>query len=312
MLDIAVTVIPVFALIALGYGAARLKFFSPEAETGLSRFVLYFAVPALLFRTMVSVDVASPPWLLWLAYFAPLAVVWTAATLVSRRLASIRPAAGASAAMASVYGNIVLLGLPLCISFLGPAAAVPAGLIIAINSPLLWTLGTLQAEIGRTRAGAAISHVLQRIAGDLLRNPIVMAILAGLLWGMTGLGLNPVVDRTIGLLGQAGIPASLFALGLSLVAFGFRGNIRGVTVILVLKMLVYPLLAGVLALKVIGLTPVEAGVVIIFASVPPGVNAYLFASKYEAAAAPVAGTVAIGTALAMFTSAAILWVLNPV
>ena len=64
---------------------------------------------------------------------------------------------------------------------------------------------------------------------DLARNPIVAAIVLGGLYGLSGLGFHPIVDKTITLLGQAGVPAALMGLGLSLSAFGFKGNIRGVT-----------------------------------------------------------------------------------
>ncbi|MGI9462880.1 MAG: AEC family transporter [Aestuariivirgaceae bacterium] len=308
---IAITVIPVFALIALGYAAARFKLFSAEAERGLNRFVLYFAIPALLFRTMVAVDVASPPWRLWGAFFTAGAVIWWLGIAASRYLASIRPSGGAAAAITSSFGNLLLMGIPLSVSFFGPAAALPAGLILSIHSPIQWAAATLRAELSEQKADASFSSIVIGLVNDLIRNPIVMAILAGSLWRATGLGLNTVVDRTIDLLGQAGIPTSLFALGLSLVAFGFKGNIRGVTVMLVLKLMLFPLLAAALVTTVFKLPPVEAGVVVLFASLPPGVNAYLFASKYDAAVAPVSGAIAIGTALSLFTTSAVLWFLSP-
>ena len=307
MHTIAITVVPVFALIALGYIAARIRFFSPEAEKGLSRFVLYFAIPALLFRTMVAVDVANPPWRLWAAFFAAIVIIWPLAILASRRLASISASGGSAAAITSSFGNLLMMGLPLSISFLGPAAAIPAGLILSIHSPIQWTAATLLAEVSGARMDTSFNTILRDLVNDLIRNPIVVAIVAGSLWRLTGLGLTPFVDRTIALLGQAGVPAALFALGLSLAAFGFKGNIRGVTVILFLKMIVMPLIAAVLAVKVFQLSPVEAGVVIIFAALPPGVNAYLFATRYDAAVAPVSGAIALGTGLSLFTTSIVLW-----
>ncbi len=308
---IAITVIPVFALISLGYAAAKLKLFTPQAEMGLNKFVLYFAIPALLFRTMVAVDVANPPWRLWGAFFTAGAIIWWLAIAASRSLASISPSGGAAAAITASFGNLLLMGIPLSVSFFGPAAALPAGLILSIHSPIQWAAATLRAELSGQKADASLLTILRGLVNDLIRNPIVMAIIAGSLWRATGLGLNTVVDRTIDLLGQAGIPTSLFALGLSLVAFGFKGNVRGVAVLLVLKLMLFPLLAAVLVTTIFQLSPVEAGVVILFASLPPGVNAYLFASRYNAAVAPVSGAIALGTALSLFTTSAVLWFVNP-
>ena len=312
MYIIASTVIPVFALITLGYLAARLSFFSSEAERGLNRFVLYFAIPALLFRTMVAVEVANPPWSLWASYFLAVAAIWGIAIIASKGLDSISSHGGASAAFSSSFGNLLLMGLPLSISFFGPSAALPAGLLLSIHSPIQWAAATLRAELSQQDTKASPNQILLDLIRDLARNPIVAAIVLGSVWRFTGLGLSPIIDRTIGLLGQAGIPTSLFALGLSLYGFGFKGNIRGVTVILVLKLAVFPALAAVLAIYVFELSPLEAGVVILFAALPPGVNAYLFASRYDAAVAPVSGAIAIGTALSLFTIAVVLWMIGPV
>lgn len=312
MHTIAITVVPVFALIALGYFAARIRFFSTEAETGLTRFVLYFAIPALLFRTMVAVDVANPPWRLWAAFFTAIVVIWVLAIWTSKRLASISASGGSAAAITSSFGNLLMMGIPLSVSFLGPAAALPAGLILSIHSPIQWTAATLLAEMSGERSDASVSAILRDLVNDLIRNPIVVAIVLGSLWRLTGLGLAPIADRTIALLGQAGVPAALFALGLSLAGFGFKGNVRGVTVILTLKMIVMPLIAALLAVKVFQLSPVDAGVVIIFAALPPGVNAYLFATRYDAAVAPVSGAIALGTGLSLFTTSVVLWLIGPV
>ena len=63
------TVIPVFALIALGYGAGRFKLFTKEGEAAISLFVFTFSIPAFLFRTLVRVEVTGAPWDLWATFF---------------------------------------------------------------------------------------------------------------------------------------------------------------------------------------------------------------------------------------------------
>ncbi len=305
---IFVTVIPVFAIIALGYGVARKGLFPKDGEKGLHTFVFVYAIPALLFRTMTRIDVAqSAPWALWGAYFLAAAVVWVAAILASKRLASIAPAGGASAAIGASFGNLVMLGIPLSVSHFGEAAALPAGLLVSIHAPVHWLAATLRAEWSGRGAGKPFGDVLRELLTGLARNPIIVALLAGLAWNFTGLGLHPVVDRTIGLLGQAGVPAALFALGLSLAGYGFKGNVRGVTVILVLKMLAFPLIAWVLAYEVFALPPLDAAIVVLFAALPPGANAYLFAARYNAAVAPVSGAIAIGTLISIVTVSAVLW-----
>lgn len=307
---IATTVVPVFALIALGYGAARLGLLDPRGVTGLHSFVFLFAIPALLFRTAMKVDMgAAAPWRLWGAFFAAAAIVWVLAVLVSPKIPSLSPVGGAAAAIASSFGNLVMMGIPLSYAHYGEAAVVPAALIVAIHAPVHWFFATLRAEWA-ARGGGSLAATLKELVVSLARNPIVMALFSGLLWGATGIGLHPVADRTISLLGQAGVPAALFALGLSLASYGLRGNIRGLSVILILKMAVFPLVAAVLAFKVFALTPILAGVVVLFACLPPGANAYLFATRYNASVAPVSGAIATGTVAALFSVSLVLWLLG--
>ena len=307
---ILITVIPVFALIALGYGAARFKLFTAGGEKAISLFVFGFAIPALLFRTLAKVDAAAAPWDLWGAFFGAWAIVWLLAILVARYLPPISGVGGAAAAIGSAFGNLVLLGIPLSVSYFGEAAALPAGLIISIHAPIQWLSATLRAETAGRSHGQSVSSMLAKLVADLVRNPIVMAIVAGSLWRVSGLGIHPLVDRTISMLGQAGVPTALFVLGLSLTSFGFKGNVRSVTALLVLKMAVFPALAAIMAFGIFDLDPVAGGVVVLFASLPTGVNAYMFAAKYETAVAPISGAIAIGVALSVFTVSLTLWFLG--
>ncbi|VAV91506.1 hypothetical protein MNBD_ALPHA08-914 [hydrothermal vent metagenome] len=307
---ILITVVPVFLLIGLGYLAARFKLMEGAGVVGLNNFVFLFAIPALLFRTAMKVDIgASAPWRLWAAYFGAVAIIWLLAVLISPKIPSLRPAGGAAAAMGSSFGNLVMMGIPLSFAHYGEAAVVPAALIVAIHAPVHWFIATLRAEwVGRGRGSLAAT--LKELVLSLAKNPIVMALVAGALWGATGLGLHPIADRTITMLGEAGVPAALFALGLSLAAFGLKGHMRGVSIILVLKMAVFPLVAAIMAFKVFDLPPLTASIIVLFACLPPGANAYLFATRYKASVAPVSGAIGVGTFVALFSVTAVLWLLG--
>lgn len=314
MSAILITVVPVFVLIGLGYGAARFKLIEGAGAIGLSRFVFLFAIPALLFRTSMKVDMGNAaPWSLWGAFFGAAAVVWILAIWVSPRVPSLQPVGGAAGAISSSFGNLVMMGIPLSFAHWGEEAVIPAALIVAIHAPTHWFFATLRAEWalrGEKTGSGSIGGMLKELVVSLAQNPIVVALFLGLSWGATGLGLNPVVGRTITLLGQAGVPAALFALGLSLAAYGLKGHLRGLSTILILKMAVFPAVAAVLAFKAFDLPPLWAGVVVLFACLPPGANAYLFATRYNVSIAPVSGAIGIGTFLALFSVSFVLWLLG--
>src|SRR3954453_4806051 len=219
-------VAPVFSLIAAGYAAVLFRFVSETAHKGISEFAFSIAIPALLFRTIVVSEFSGvSPWRMWGAYYGALALTWTAALALSTLLRKRREDRedGVVFAIGSVYGNIVMLGIPLTLSALGSQAAGPMALILSVNTPLLWLCGTLQmAWTERKEPGSAASLLLP-ILVDLARNPIMLAIGLGVLWRFTGLGLHPVVDRTVELLAQAGSPTALIALGINLVRFEVKG-----------------------------------------------------------------------------------------
>jgi malonate transporter len=293
-------VAPVFALIAAGYVAVLFRFVSETANKGISEFAFSIAIPALLFRTVVVSEFPSVnAFQVWGAYYGALALCWIAALLTSSVLRQKRED-GPVFAIGAVYGNIVMLGIPLTLSALGSQAAGPMALILSVNTPLLWLCGTLQmAWIDRKQSGSPASLVLPIIL-DLARNPIMLALGLGLLWRLTGIGLHPVVDRTVELLAQAGSPTALIALGINLFRFEVRGAKLGIVIMCALKLLAMPAVAWMLA-HLLQLPPIVAGVVVLFAAMPTGANAYIFAVQYQRLVNPVSGAVALGTMLAAVT-----------
>jgi malonate transporter and related proteins len=290
-------VAPVFALIAAGYVAVLFRFVSETANKGISEFAFSIAIPALLFRTIVVSEFPSvSAFSIWGAFYGALALTWIAALLMSSVLRQQRED-GPVFAIGAVYGNIVMLGIPLTLSALGSQAAGPMALILSVNTPLLWLCGTLQmAWVDRKQSGSPALLVLPIIL-DLARNPIMLALGFGLLWRLTGLGLHPVVDRTVELLAQAGSPTALIALGINLFRFEVRGAKLGIVIMCALKLLAMPAVAWMLA-HLLQLPPVVAGVVVLFAAMPTGANAYIFAVQYRRLVNPVSGAVALGTMLA--------------
>jgi malonate transporter and related proteins len=304
-------VAPIFALIALGFLAARLRYFSEGTQKGLAEFTFGFAMPALLFRTLAAPqDMAISPIPIWLTYFGLSAVIWVLATLVTVSLLKRPMADAASIAMSSVYGNIVMLGIPIVVAMHGPAATAPMAAIIMLNSPVLWLVGTLHLTLADRPENRSFGQAARTTAFELARNPIILGIFAGVLWRFTGLGLAAPVDKTLSLLGQAGIPCALVVLGVSLADFEIKGQLPTLSSILVLKLAVMPAVAWVIATQIVGLPPVAAAVVTIFAATPTGANAYLFATRNGRVVNSASGAVALGTMLSLATISLLIAVLT--
>jgi predicted permease len=310
MSSVLTTILPVFGLIALGFICARTKFISPAAGQGLSQVVFNLAMPALLFRTVAEMDQQSlSPWPLWAALFGGIAIIWIATTLIARTT-SLIDAAPASAAMGAGFGNLAMLGLPLALAHFGDRAALPVGLILSIHAPILWLAAVIHIEASGQGQLPSVLVVLRQLVNQLIRNPIVLALLLGTLWRVSGLGLHPVADNFLGLLGEAGIPMALMALGLSLAGYSLKGQWRAVFTLMTLKLLCLPLVVWLIARYLVGLDPFWTQIALMLAAMPTGANAYLFAERYSTGTAPISGAVALGTAVSLLTLSALFLLMD--
>ena len=301
MFSVLTTILPVFGLIALGFICARTGFIGTAAGQGLSQVVFNLAMPALLFRTVAVIDQQSlSPWPLWAALFGGIAVVWIVTTIIARTTSLIE-AVPASAAMGAAFGNLAMLGLPLALAHFGGRAALPVGLILSIHAPILWLAAVLHIESARPGQLPSIPAVIRQLVSQLIRNPIVLALLLGTLWRVTGLGLHPVPDRFLEMLGEAGVPTALVALGLTLAGYSLKGQWRGIITLMTLKLLCLPVAVWLIARYVVDLDPFWTHIALMLAAMPTGANAYLFAQRYDSGAAPVSGAIAVGTALSLIT-----------
>jgi malonate transporter and related proteins len=308
---ILTTVLPVFGLIALGYAFANLKIIDAAAGRGMTLFVFNIAIPAFLFRTVATMaEPEASPWTIWVVFFGGIAITWIVTAIVSRTQDSISYSGGAAAAMASGFGNLALLGTPLAVSHFGAAAAVPVGLILSVHAAVLWFSATIHREIARSSQSFSFIKMARELAFQLATNGIVIALVAAALWRLTGLGLNPVPDRMLEMLAAAGVPTALVALGVSLAGYSLKGSWGGMFTLIALKMVLLPVCVFLLARFVVPLPPLWTKVAVLFAAMPTGANAFLFAQKNDEAVPAVSGAVALGTGFAALSAALLLWLMD--
>jgi malonate transporter len=302
MLQILSLIAPVFGIIALGFLVARSGYMSEGAARTVTELGFKVAMPALLFRAMLSIGpLPVSPVQLAAAYFASVLVIWTltaiAARIVLRRPPEDRPAL----AMAGCFGNGVMLGFPVIVTAFGPEAATPMAILATCDTVILWLMGTLHMEIARRDTARPGLRAVVGVLGEVARNPLIIALVAGAICRMLGVTLPPVPARWLDLLAQAAVPVSLVGLGMSLAAYRIAGEAPALVLILVAKLALAPAVGLLLATTVFGLPAAWAAVLVAFLAMPVGANAFLFASRYDRAVAPVSASVAVSTVLAVVT-----------
>ncbi len=303
MLDLLTIVLPVFGLIAIGYIARQTGFVSDRAGEGLSEFVFSLSLPCLIFRTLVRAEIPDvQPWGYWISYFAGVAVVWIAAMVLGRRLFGLKGVSGVVAGFLAGQANTVFVGVPMILKAYGDAGAVPLFLLIAVHLPVTMTVATILAE-GRQASPLVI---LRRLA----THPIVVGILAGSAFRPIAPSVPAPVWQIMDLLASAAVPCALISMGIALRRYGMQMGWQLPTLISILKLVVHPLLVLLLATKVFHMPPVWAGVAVLFASCPSGINAYLFAERYGEGVALASSAVTLSTVMALGTTLLWLYVLG--
>jgi predicted permease len=305
------SVVPLFAVVFLGYLAGKARFFSEAGVKALVAFVFNFALPPFLFRLMAETDLAEiAQWAFVGAYSLAALIMFVVGAAAGAALFRLRPAGLIIQGFGSAFANGVLLGLPLLLWLFGEAGAVPSLLIITLDV-ILFSIVTVLLELASGRASGA-GRVVGQTVRALAVNPIIMATLLGILFGLSGAALPDVVDRTLGFIGQAAPPTALFALGATLSLRTVAGNLGPAALMVGLKLLVHPFVVWLLVTQVIVLEPFWAQAAVIFAAGPVGANVFIFAQHYEAGVEAASSAIVISTALAMLTISALLLMLQPV
>jgi malonate transporter and related proteins len=293
---------PIFGLILCGFLVAKSPILDKPAIVGINNFVFFVAIPCLLFRSMakgVSLEVLDPQ--IDFAYFGGSILLFVAAMFLSKRVFGLSLVEQAVFAMGSIFSNTVMLGIPLVYMAFGDEGLLAIMLIIAFHAAILIPLATIVVEVGNSRGGAG--RILISTAKALAKNPVILGLLVGLLWGLGSLPVPVIADRFIGLLAGAAAPCALFALGAAISEYKIAGELRESVAIVFLKLVIHPIIIWALASFVFDLSPVFVAVATITAALPVGANVYILAQKYEIYVARSASSVLLSTGISVVTVA---------
>ena len=205
--------LPFFAVIACGFVARRTEFLGAGAVKTLNTFVFYFALPALLVRTLAVqpiTDIIDPSFVAAWAVSGVLlfSVIALAAKLVFHRSGGESAILGQSGAA----GNIVFLGFPMMIALVGDWAAAPVALVAIVDVIVLMPIAIVVLEASRGEAGHWFGALLQ-VMRTMVVHPIIISIALGLSLSMMEMKLNVPIDSFLQIMGAAAAPGALFALG---------------------------------------------------------------------------------------------------
>jgi malonate transporter and related proteins len=317
VLQILLVTFPFFALVLAGFVAGKRGWLPLEAIPGLNGFVLYFALPCMLYRFGAGLPIAD---LLNASVFLPYllcALVMVGFAVAISFNARIGWKDASMGALVAAFPNTGFMGVPLIVALLGASAAGPAIITIAVDllitSSLCIALSTLDSA-DEHGASKALKNALKGVA----MNPMPWAIVAGAVSSAIQLELPGPLEMTIGMLAEAASPVALFTIGTVLArshiltAHGHAEALpwRDYVPMAVLKLVVHPLLV-----LVVGSAAIHLGlplgkfalmVIVLVAALPSASNVAMLAEKFAADSGRIARIILVTTAASFLTFSAIV------
>jgi malonate transporter len=310
ILAVLIVVLPVFLVIGGGYIATRAGLFSSSAVDGLMVYTQSFAVPCLLFRGLVDLDLGAVfDGQLLLSFYTGATVSFALGVLAARYVFRRRPGEAVAIGFGALFSNSVLLGLPIMERAYGTAALAPNFAIISIHAPFCYLVGITAMEIARADGGG-VAATARAIGRAVFRNALMIALALGFAVNLLGIPLAGPVRSAIDMVAASALPGALFALGGVFTRYAFRASLAEAGTISALSLLLHPAIAYLLAAQVFGLPDGFVRSAVVTAAMAPGVNTYVFASLYGRGQAQAASTILLATAASVLTVSVWLTVLG--
>ena len=322
MLDVLRVTVPFFALVLCGYLAARRGLLPLEAIAGLNGFVLFFALPCMLFRFGASTPIAQ---LLdasvFLTYLlcALVMVSFAVAISLNRR---VRWKDASLGALVAAFPNTGFMGVPLLVALLGPTAAGPTIVTILVDMVITSSLCLALAELDAADDHGALVALRKALWG-MLKNPMPWAISLGGVFSWQNLELVGPVDKTVRLLGDAASPVALFTIGAVLARSQMLAHQRpdgplrasDYLPIAAVKLFIHPVVVFLVgsAAQALGvpLSPFALLVMVLVAALPSASNVSLLAERLQADNGRIARIILVTTAVAFLSFSGAVALLRP-
>jgi len=305
---------PIYIAILLGYGATRMGLFGKADTRVFGKFVINFALPALIFNAVSQRPIAEVLNASYMAaYLGGSLTMLVIGYFCARRLGRLDHTGSTFAAMGVSCSNSGYIGLPILLATMPAMASVALAMNVIIENVIVIPLLLMMAESGRQDSGPPLRVFLQTLV-RVARMPLVMGLVAGLAVSLMGWSLPSPVARTVTLFAQASGALSLFVIGGTLVGLPLHGLGKATLPVAFGKLAGQPLavLGAATFFTWLGLAPLEPALLaagIVMAAVPM-LGIYPILAQSYGLAERSAAALLVTTAASFLSLSAILWLLR--
>lgn len=215
-------ILPIILLVLLGFACVKGGLMLSEQIKALGTFVIKIALPAFLLHALASRnlnEIWHPSY--FIAYGGGSLLLFVCAFVLYRHYFQYRLTASAVMAMGASMSNTGFIGTAILTMLIGQHAAIYISLTLIIENLLIVALVLMIAEAGLQQQGSFKQIALPTLV-NLLKNPVILAIIGGMSCVLFGLKLPAAIDQILAMLGKTASPLALFVIGGSLVGIGLK------------------------------------------------------------------------------------------
>ncbi|MDP6875304.1 MAG: AEC family transporter [Alphaproteobacteria bacterium] len=296
MLTTLTVILPIFMLLGLGWLLRLRRFPGDEFWRLLDPLVFYILLPALLVRNFANVDVSQLDVLPAAAAAVLIVLTATAVLLLLRRHLSLDGPAFTSLVQSTIRFNSYI-GFAIAAGLYQDAGLTIFSVIVAFVTPLANLISvSVLGRYGRNEGNTSKWQLVLTV----LSNPMILAVLLGVLLSLSGIGLPWVLDPFFDVLSRAALPLGLLAAGAGLDFRALRRSGQAVAMACLARLVLMPLLAlaAIWLFQVDGLNRMA---VLIYAIMPVPPGSYILARQLGGDATLSATIIIASTLLAVAT-----------
>ncbi len=318
-MEILAITIPIFIFVAMGYVLKYKGIITPEIKNFLSKFVYYYAFPAMTFRSIVSFDFVSTFRLSLVAHNLMMTSIMFVLTFIMAFLIKDRRKSG-SFNISCFRSNQGYMGLPIVNGFYGEEAMSRAAVVNGFDSPLVILYTVISLEVFRgIRKGTAGNgenkkalNVMAEKLYSFITNPFIFSSVLGLLLSYFKVPVLKigVIDEFLKTSSGLSLPLALLSIGCSIEIKQMKKNLKLVLWGSVIKLLVMPAIALFMALYVFKFSGVDVGTSVILTAMPTSVSSYIMASEMGADEELSANMIGVSTFLSVVTISIVQFILR--
>ncbi|RQW64968.1 AEC family transporter [Vibrio viridaestus] len=245
MLTVLSVIFPIFLIMLIGYVAARLSLVSSHSLSDMGRYVIYIALPAVILKTVLNIDLQA---MLNYRYLSAYALASIALTLIGlffyQKILGLGKLDTSVSITGMVLPNSSFIGYPIIIQLIDNAPVNAFAMALLVENLCVLPLCFILMDYSNLNNQQPLKIKVYTLLKRIIKNPLLIAILLGVIGNLLDLQLPATLETTLDLLAPSAVAVALIVIGgaLAQIRIG-RSNVTQLLSVTMGKLIIHPLLA---------------------------------------------------------------------